>query len=73
MDLSFLISDETLHALLAYYVFMSFVQSLPDPVSSDGRWYRFLYRFAHSISANWAVVRRELGNVPRGAETPQER
>lgn len=70
MDLSFLISEETVHALMAYYVFMSFVQSLPDPVETDGKWYRFLYRFLHSLSANWAVLRRDWGNAPGGAKTP---
>ena len=48
------------------WIYNAAVQALPDPHPDAGRFYVFVFRFAHAIAANINVVRRPA-LVKRGA------
>lgn len=41
------------------WVSSAFVQSLPDPDADNGKFYRFCYKFLHTLAANWKLVEKQ--------------
>jgi len=43
---------QVLASLICYYVFSSFVSSLPTPDNKSSKFYGFLFSFTHSLAGN---------------------
>lgn len=58
MDLVSLINTHltAVDVAFIYLVLSSAVQALPEPTPYDNRFYLFVFKFAHTMVANWKVV-----------------
>ena len=61
MDLTTFINQHLTAVDVAFFylVTSSVVQALPAPEPGDGKGYRFIYRLAHGIVANWKPALRK--------------
>jgi hypothetical protein len=48
----FLKAHQTLDTLVAYYVAISFVGSLPAPQASSSMFYQFVFKFVNTLAGN---------------------
>jgi len=48
--------------LMLAYIFAAATQALPDPDTTSGKFYRFIYGFLHTLAGNIALVRKQLRN-----------
>lgn len=46
-------------AVVIGLIVSALVQALPEPDRESGKFYRFLYKFAHLIVANWKLVNKQ--------------
>jgi hypothetical protein len=49
---SFIVEHQTIATLVAYYVAIAFVGSLPAPTANSTQLYRFFYQFANTLGGN---------------------
>ncbi len=51
-----------------YHVGSAFVGSLEMPDATSSKWYRFLFRFANTLAANYARASAEKAIVENGSK-----
>lgn len=62
--------SDAAYAAIAFYVYASLTQALPEPMASE-RWYGFLYRFLHLLAANFKQMNlRPNGDNGRSIPLP---
>jgi len=50
------IQAHAVELLIAQYIFGCVMSSLPEPVANGSPYYLFVYRFVHTLAANWDKV-----------------
>jgi hypothetical protein len=50
----FIVSHSTISSLVAYYIAISFVGSLPAPQASSSMFYQFVFKFVNTLAGNLA-------------------
>jgi len=50
--IAFLQAHSTIASLVAYYIAISFVGSLPAPQANSSQFYQFVFKFANTLSGN---------------------
>lgn len=56
--------------LCAFIVYSTAVDSMEEPRPSDGKFYRWLYRFAHGLAFNLVTAFGKIGRTPWIGEIP---
>jgi hypothetical protein len=58
--------------IVAYVAYSTAVDAMDVPKPTDSRWYRFLYRFAHTFAGNLFTAFGKIGRTPWPGEEPRD-